>query len=52
MKYQCDLCEYVYNPATGDPVNNIDPETPFDDLPHDWACPECGVGKEGFSPLE
>ncbi|THG54338.1 rubredoxin, partial [Muribaculum caecicola] len=26
--------------------------TSFEDLPEDWLCPLCGVGKEDFSPIE
>lgn len=26
--------------------------TTFEDLPKDWVCPECGVGKEMFEPEE
>lgn len=50
-KYICDVCEYVYDPELGDPDNNIAPGTPFSNLPDDWTCPECGVGKEMFSKL-
>ncbi|MGM0438082.1 MAG: rubredoxin, partial [Bacillota bacterium] len=25
--------------------------TSFEDLPEDWVCPECGVGKDMFEPL-
>jgi rubredoxin len=28
-RYQCLACEYVYDPAVGDPDNGIDPGTPF-----------------------
>ncbi len=52
MKYVCDTCGYVYDPAVGDPDNGIDPGTPFEELPEDWVCPLCGVGKEDFSPEE
>lgn len=51
-KYQCDLCEYQYDPAKGDPTANIPPGTAFEDLPEGWVCPVCGVGKESFSPVE
>jgi len=50
--YVCDVCGYVYDPAVGDPGAGIGPNTPFDDLPDDWVCPECGVGKDQFSPQE
>ena len=52
QKYVCDVCSYIYDPETGDPDNGIAAGTSFDDLPDDWECPECGVGKDGFSPAE
>ena len=52
QKYECDICGYVYDPAAGDPDNGIVPGTSFEDLPEDWVCPLCGVGKENFSPAE
>ena len=52
MKYECEPCGYVYDPATGDPDNGIEPGTAFEDLPEDWVCPLCGAGKEEFSPVE
>ena len=52
MKYECTVCGYIYDPAKGDPDSGIAPGTPFEDLPDDWECPECGVGKEDFEPLE
>ena len=45
----CDVWGYVYDPAVGDPDNGIDPGTSFDQLPEDWVCPLCGVGKDMFS---
>ncbi|UCE62315.1 MAG: rubredoxin [Phycisphaerales bacterium] len=51
-KYECDACDYVYDPATGDPENGIEPGTSFDDLPDDWVCPVCGVSKDNFTLQE
>lgn len=51
-KYVCDVCGYVYDPAVGDPDNGIAAGTAFEDLPEDYVCPLCGVGKEDFSPEE
>jgi len=48
-KYVCDVCGYVYDPQAGDPDNGIEPGTAFKDLPEDWVCPLCGVGKDEFS---
>lgn len=49
-KYVCNICGYVYDPAKGDPESGIKPGVSFEDLPADWVCPECGVGKDEFSP--
>ncbi|MEN6554221.1 MAG: hydroxylamine reductase [Methanobacterium sp.] len=51
-KYRCLACEYVYDPEKGDPDNGIDPGTSFEDLPDDWICPVCGVGKDQFEAME
>ena len=48
-KYVCDVCGYVYDPEAGDPENGIQPGTAFEDLPEDWVCPLCSVGKDQFS---
>jgi rubredoxin len=50
-KYECETCGYVYDPAQGDPGAGIKPGTSFDDIPADWVCPVCGVGKDSFSPI-
>lgn len=49
-KYVCEVCGYVYEPYEGDPANGVAPGTKFEDIPEDWTCPLCGVGKENFSP--
>ena len=50
-KYECLACGYIYNPEVGDPDSGIAPGTPFEELPDDWVCPECGVGKDMFEEL-
>ena len=47
-KYVCKVCGYVYDPEKGDPDGGIAPGTNFEDIPDDWVCPVCGVGKEEF----
>ncbi|MFH0762888.1 MAG: rubredoxin [Candidatus Omnitrophota bacterium] len=47
-KYKCIVCGYVYDPAAGDPGHGHPAGTKFEDLPDDWICPECGVGKDQF----
>ena len=47
-KYVCTVCGYVYDPEAGDPDNGIAPGTAWDDVPEDWVCPLCAVGKDMF----
>ena len=49
-KWKCTLCDYVYDPATGDPDGGIAPGTAFEDIPDDWLCPWCGLSKDVFEP--
>ena len=51
-KYVCDACGWEYDEAVGDPENGIAPGTKFEDLPDDFICPLCGVGKDLFSEAE
>jgi rubredoxin len=51
-KYVCDICDYVYDPAEGDPDNGVAAGTSFEDLPDDWTCPLCGASKDDFSPVD
>lgn len=51
QKWVCTICQYVYDTAQGDPDNGIAPGTAFEDLPDEWVCPVCGVGKEMFEPV-
>ena len=47
-KYVCTVCGYEYDEAAGDPDNGIAPGTKWEDVPDDFTCPLCGVGKEDF----
>lgn len=51
-KYRCTVCDWVYDPAIGDPENGVAPGTAFEDIPADWVCPLCGVGKDDFEVVE
>ncbi|MFR1724805.1 rubredoxin [Emergencia timonensis] len=46
--YVCGACGYEYDPKVGDSDNGIEPGTAFEDLPEDWVCPLCALGKEVF----
>ncbi len=52
MKYVCDVCGWEYDETVGSPENGIAPGTKFEDLPEDFVCPLCGVGKENFSKAD
>lgn len=47
-KYVCLVCGYVYDEEKGDVDNGIAPGTKWSDVPEDFVCPLCGVGKEEF----
>jgi len=47
-QYICRACGLIYDEATGDPDSGLAPGTRFEDIPDDWSCPLCGVGKADF----
>lgn len=51
-RYQCLECTYIYDPANGDPDEGVSPGTSFENLPDDWLCPKCAVGKDYFEKIE
>lgn len=51
-KYRCIVCGWVYDPEVGDPDSGIEPGTQFEDIPDDWVCPLCQVGKDDFEIVE
>jgi len=51
-KYRCTVCEYIYDPAQGDPANGVALGTAWEEVPDDWLCPVCGVGKDLFEPVD
>ena len=48
-KYVCDVCGWVYDESVGIPEEGIAAGPKFEDLPEDFVCPLCGVGKDMFS---
>ena len=44
MRYVCPLCGEVYDEEKTD--------TPFADLPENWACPLCYAPRNSFLPEE
>jgi|LFRM01.1.fsa_nt_gb rubredoxin len=51
-KWQCVVCGFIYDEAQGWPEDGIAPGTRWEDVPADWECPDCGVGKDDFEMIE
>jgi rubredoxin len=51
-KYKCLICDYIYDPAVGDPDHGASPGTAFESLPANWTCPDCGASKSDFEAIE
>ncbi len=51
-KWQCLVCSFIYEEEKGMPEDGIAPGTSWDEIPDDWMCPDCGVGKEDFDMIE
>ena len=49
MKHVCDVCGWEYDEAQGYPEGGIAPGTKWEDVPEDFLCPLCMVGKDMFS---
>jgi rubredoxin len=50
-RWRCLTCDHIYDPAMGDPDSGVAPGTPFEALPEDWSCPECGATKADFEEM-
>ena len=51
-QWQCIVCGFIYDEAKGIPEEGIAAGTSWDDIPDDWECPECGVGKDDFEMVQ
>lgn len=50
--WMCLICGFIYDEAAGLPEEGIPPGTRWEDVPPNWACPECGARKEDFELVE
>ena len=48
LKYVCEVCGWVYDEDAGFPEGGIAPGTAWEDVPEDFECPACMVGKDQF----
>ena len=51
-KWQCIVCGWIYDEEEGCEEEGIPPGTAWADVPEDFVCPECGVGKADFEMIE
>lgn len=51
-RWRCTPCDYIYLPEYGDARSGISSGTPFEKLPDNWTCPECGASKKEFRKIE
>ncbi|ROR99086.1 rubredoxin-NAD+ reductase [Sinobacterium caligoides] len=51
-KWECIVCGWIYDEVTGDPESGVAPGTKWEDIPEDWLCPDCGVGKDDFEQID
>ncbi len=51
-KHKCKICGFIYDSEKGDLHTGIEPGTPFEELPIDWACPVCGASQDDFMENE
>ena len=50
-RMQCSVCQWIYDPATGEPMQDVQPGTAWRDVPDTFLCPECSLGKDVFDEL-
>ena len=48
-KYQCSVCDHIYDEERGDADSGIEPGTLWEDIPEHWVCPDCGAEKSDFA---
>ena len=49
--WECIICGWIYDESKGWPDDDILPGTRWVDIPDDWTCPDCGVGKQDFEMI-
>lgn len=51
-KYICVPCGYIYDSKKGDPDEDVELGTSFEELPEDWVCAVCGKDKDKFAEVK
>lgn len=52
QQMECTICGFIYDPEQGLPEQGIAPGTPWEEVPADFECPDCGIGKDYFCEFE
>jgi rubredoxin len=52
MTWMCLICGWIYDEALGAPDDGIAAGTPWEKVPMNWTCPECGARKEDFEMVQ
>ena len=47
-RYQCLVCGWIYDEQLGWRQEGIAAGTPWQDVPENWTCPDCGISKADF----
>jgi anaerobic nitric oxide reductase flavorubredoxin len=50
-RMQCSVCQWIYDPELGEPLQDVAPGTPWSEVPDNFLCPECSLGKDVFDEL-
>ncbi|WP_040699718.1 rubredoxin [Nocardia vinacea] len=50
--FRCLICGFEYDEELGRPDDGIAPGTPWNEIPDDWTCPDCGAEKSDFEMVE
>lgn len=50
-QHQCQMCKYLFDEALGEPLEDIPPETVWEDVPDSFKCPVCRVKKQYFDEI-
>jgi rubredoxin len=45
-RWECIVCGFIYDEAEGWPEDGIAAGTRWQEVPDDWLCPDCGMGKD------
>jgi len=51
QRHKCTVCGWIYDPAIGVKAQFVEPGTPFENVPDDFQCPQCGSEKRWFEPM-